>query len=171
MTNILKQNSKKQRKPLEIYTHLCGFLFMQIILNFFSINSAFAQNLVRNITIDRGVTPNPLLVDGVSGGSLAALEVVRTEQTATGYCDGFVNQQPNHTLTLKKYFDFLKIEVDSSADTTIVVQGPGGIWCNDDTNYTNPAIEGQWQPGVYKIWIGSYEENVVNDYRIKISGN
>lgn len=170
MTNILKQNNKKVRKSY-MYTHICIFLLIQVILNFLSINSAFAQNIIRHITIDRGVTSNPLLVDGVSGGSLAALEVVRTEQTATGYCDGFVNKQPNHTLTLKKFFDFLKIEVDSSADTTIVVQGPGGTWCNDDANNTNPVIEGQWQPGVYKIWIGSYEENEVNDYRIRISGN
>lgn len=169
MTKILNQNNKKERKPY-MYTHICVFLFIQIILNFLSINSAFAQNIIKNITIERGVTPNPLLVEGVSGGSLAALEVVRTEQTATGYCDGFVNRQPNHTLTLKKFFDFLKIEVDSSADTTILIKGPGGIWCNDDANNTNPVIEGQWKPGVYKIWIGSYEENAVNDYRIRITG-
>ena len=169
MNKTLTQNNQKARKSY-IYKSICLFLFIEVILNFFSTNFASAQNIVKNITIDQGVTQAPLLVDGVSAGSLAALEVVRTEQTATGYCDGFVNQQPNHTLTLKKFFDFLKIEVDSSTDTTIVVQGPGGIWCNDDANHTNPVIEGQWQPGMYKIWIGSYQENVTNNYRIRISG-
>ena len=169
MTKILTQNNKKRPK---IRIHNCIYLFLlsAIALNVLSVNSTFAQNIIKNITIDQGVTRNPLLVHGVSGGSLAALEVARTEQTATGYCDGFVNRQPNHILTLKKFFDFLKIEVDSRADTTIVVQGPGGIWCNDDTNNTNPMIEGQWQPGVYKIWIGSYQENDSNNYRIRISG-
>ena len=169
MTKTLTQNNKKFKKSY-IYNSICLFLFIEVILAFFSANFAFAQNLVRNITIDQGVTRTPLLVHGTSGGSLAALEVARTEQTATGYCDGFVNRQPNHTLTLKKFFDFLKIEVDSSVDTTIVVQGPGGIWCNDDANNTNPAIEGKWQPGVYKIWIGSYRENATDNYRIRISG-
>ncbi len=170
MTKTLTQNNKKVRKTY-LYRNICLFLFIEVILNFLSANFAFAQDIVKNITIDQGVTRTPLLVDGVSGGSLAALEVSRTEQTSTGYCDGFVNRQPNHTLTLKKFFDFLKIEVDSLVDTTIVVQGPGGIWCNDDTNNTNPAIEGQWQPGVYKIWIGSYQENATDNYRIRISGN
>lgn len=170
MTKTLSQNNKKARKSY-IYTYICIFLFMEVIVNFLNINFVFAQNIIKNITIDQAVTANPLLVDGVSGGSLAALEVVRIEQTSTGYCDGFVNQQPNHTLTLKHYFDFLKIEVDSTADTTIAVQGPGGIWCNDDANNANPVIEGKWQPGVYKIWIGSYQENATNNYRIKISGD
>ena len=169
MTKTFTQNNKKIIKSYR-YTKICLFLLIQIIFNFLSANFVFAQNIVKNITIDQGVTRTPLLVDGVSGGSLAALEVARTEQTSTGYCDGFVNRQPNHTLTLKKFFDFLKIEVDSLTDTTIVVQGPGGIWCNDDAHNTNPAIEGQWQPGVYKIWIGSYQENATDNYRIKISG-
>jgi hypothetical protein len=51
-----------------------------------------------------------------------------------------------------------------------MIKGPGGIWCNDDTNDTNPVIEGQWQPGSYKIWIGSYQVDVFNDYLIKITG-
>ena len=164
-----KYNKKQQRYSTIKY--ICLFLLAEMVFNFLSVNPALAQRFVKNITIDRGITPNPLLVDGVSGGSLAALEVVRTEQTATGFCDGFVNRQPNHILTLKNYFDFLRIEVDSPADTTIVVQGPGGIWCNDDANSTNPIIEGEWQPGVYKIWIGSYQENSVNNYRIRISEN
>ncbi len=169
MSQLLHQNYKKTRKYSK-YPQIYIFLFIEVVVNFLTITSAFAQNISKNITIDRAVTSNPLLVDGVSGGSIAALEVVRTEQTATGFCDGFINRQPNHTLTLKKFFDFLKIEVDSPADTTIVIQGPGGIWCNDDANHTNPVIEGQWQPGVYKVWIGSYQENTTNNYRIKISG-
>ena len=169
MTKTLTQNNQKNRKSY-ICTSVCLFLLIEVILNFLSVNFASAQNIVKNITIDQRVARTPLLVDGVSGGSLAALEVARTEQTSTGYCDGFVNRQPNHTLTLKKFFNFLKIEVDSPTDTTIVVRGPGGIWCNDDANHTNPVIEGQWQPGIYKIWIGSYQENVTNNYRLKISG-
>jgi hypothetical protein len=140
-----------------------------LIFNCLSINSTSAQKIVKNITIDRQFAPNPLTFEGVSEGSIAARDVVRTEETATGYCDGFVNRQPNYTLTLNSFFNYLKIEVESPVDTTILVKGPGGVWCNDDADSTNPSIEGQWQPGKYKIWVGSYQENSVNNHRIRIT--
>jgi hypothetical protein len=111
-----------------------------------------------------------LTIKGISGGTMNAVEITKTENTATGYCDGFVHSQPNHILKLNSFFEFLKIEVQSPVDTTILIQGPGGVWCNDDSDNANPMIEGQWQPGVYKVWIGSYQANVNNNYRIRITG-
>lgn len=124
----------------------------------------------KKITLDDRVDPDPLIVLGIGGGELEATDVVDTEGTTTGFCNGFVNRRPNHVLVLEEFFEFLKIEVDSSTDTTIVVEGPGGVWCNDDSDDANPAIEGQWQPGRYKIWIGSYQEDANYDYQIKITG-
>ena len=72
---------------------------------------------------------------------------------------------------LNSFFNFLKVEVASQADTTIIIQGPGGVWCNDDTDNVNPIIEGQWQPGIYRVWIGSYQADSNNDYQIKITGD
>ena len=133
------------------------------------ISSTSAQELARNITLDHQMNPNPMMINGMSGGSLEAIAVVKTKETSTGPCNGLVNREPNHILILKTFFEFLKIEVESSIDTTILVQGPGGVWCNDDYNDFNPAIEGQWQKGKYKLWIGSYEETS-NSYQIKITG-
>jgi hypothetical protein len=45
-----------------------------------------------------------------------------------------------------------------------------GVWCNDDAGSANPIIEGQWQPGVYQVWVGSYQANSHNKYKIKIKG-
>ena len=128
-----------------------------------------AQHIATNTTLKPQFTPNPLILQGMSGGNLKAIEVVKTEETATGYCDGYVNSKPNHILVLQNFFEFLKLEVESSKDTTILVQGPGGVWCNDDSYSTNPAIEGEWQKGSYQIWIGSYQENSTNNYQIKIT--
>ena len=125
----------------------------------------------KRIVLGDRVNPDPLIVRGISGGKLEATDVVETEGTTTGFCNGFVNNRPNHVLVLKDFFEFLKIEVDSPTDTTIVVEGPGGVWCNDDSDNANPAIEGQWQPGRYKIWIGSYQEDIDYGYQIKITGN
>ncbi len=140
------------------------------IISFTVTSSTLAQEIVQNITLDGQINPNPMTIDGMSGGSIQAIEVVKTQETTTGYCNGLVNRQPNHILILKTFFEFLKIEVESSTDTTILVAGPGGVWCNDDYNNDNPALEGQWQPGKYKIWVGSYEETP-NSYRIRITGN
>lgn len=131
-------------------------------------STALAQEIGKNITLDGQINPNPMLIGGMSGGTIQASEVVNTKETSTGLCEGLVNQQPNHLLVLKTFFEFLKIEVASSTDTTILVQGPGGVWCNDDYNNENPALEGQWQAGQYKIWVGSYEETP-HSYNIKIT--
>jgi len=130
----------------------------------------FAQELVSNITLDAQVNPNPIMIEGMSGGNIDAIEVVQIKETSTGPCNGLVDRQPNHILILNSFFKFLKIEVESSTDTTILVQGPGGVWCNDDYNNANPALEGEWQKGKYKLWVGSYEETP-NNYRIRITGN
>ncbi len=130
-----------------------------------NIHSTFAQ-----IAINQSTMTQPLIIEGISGGSIAALEITHTENTATGYCDGFANSQPNHILKLDSFWQFLRLEVESDADTTIMVQGPGGTWCNDDVSSANPMIEGVWQPGIYKVWVGSYQAESSNNYQIKITG-
>ena len=133
-------------------------------------NFSWAQPVSTRITLEDRVKPDPIIVRGMSGGEIKAAERVRTEGTTTGFCNGFVGTQPNHLLILSNFFEYLKIEVKSQTDTTIIVEGPGGVWCNDDFDDTNPAIEGQWQPGKYKIWVGSYQEDGNNQYKIKITG-
>ena len=144
---------------------------VSVVLSCTILNPSLAQSRSKRITLGDRVDPNPLIVRGISGGELEATDIVDTEGTTTGFCNGFVENRPNHILVLKNFFEFLKIEVDSSTDTTIIIEGPGGVWCNDDSDNANPAIEGQWQPGRYKIWIGSYQEDIDYGYQIKITGN
>lgn len=163
-------------KKAIIKKNILRFSLLGIISTIFTIiNSAiFSPSLAqlegKKITLGNQVNPDPLVLRGISGGTIKATELVKTEGTTTGFCNGFVNNRPNYILVLSNFFDFLKIEVASSTDTTIVVEGPGGVWCNDDSNDTNPALEGQWQPGRYKIWVGSYQADVNNVYQIKITG-
>ena len=151
-----------------IIKNLSLFSIISTIVSFTVTSSTFAQEIVKNITLDGQINPNPMTISGMSGGSLQAIEVVNTKKTTTGDCNGLVDRQPNHILILNSFFEFLKIEVESSTDTTILVEGPGGVWCNDDYNNDNPALEGQWQEGKYKIWVGSYQETP-NSYRIRIT--
>ena len=141
------------------------------ILSCTLLSAGLAQSVNHKITLEDRVKPDPLVLRGTTGGEIRAAERVNTEGTNTGFCNGFIDEKPNYILVLTNFFEFLKIEVDSQTDTTIIIRGPGGVWCNDDSNNANPAIEGQWQPGKYQIWIGSYQENTNNNYRLKITDN
>ncbi|MEM7761382.1 MAG: hypothetical protein AAF298_25115 [Cyanobacteria bacterium P01_A01_bin.40] len=122
------------------------------------------------ISLNASNMAQPVVIDGTSGGAIKAQEIAQTTKTATGFCDGYVSYQPNHLLKLESFFAYLRLEINSQADTTIIIKGPGGVWCNDDAGTANPMIEGQWQVGLYQVWIGSYYENTDHNYQIKITG-
>lgn len=155
-------SSKHNSRLKQIY-----WLLLAIALNLGS--SPTVAEVLDKIVINQKDLARPIVVEGISGGQTAVREIARTENTATGYCDGFVRSQPNHALQLESFFEFLRLEVESDADTTILVKGPGGVWCNDDAGTANPIIEGQWQPGLYEVWVGSYQADVEHNYQIKIT--
>lgn len=160
----LRSLSKSKTKLISIYWLLLG---TTIIFNSF-IPSSQAQS--NSINVNSTIAKNSLVLEGNSGGTMIAKEISQTENTATGFCDGYVRSQPNHVLKLESFFESLRLEVESPADTTILIKGPGGVWCNDDASSANPMIEGQWQPGTYQVWIGSYQADKSDGYRIKITG-
>ncbi|MGD1919258.1 MAG: hypothetical protein ACFCAD_10430 [Pleurocapsa sp.] len=143
-----------------------SWLLLSGIIAGLNISPVSAQ---KNININQDSIDRPIVISGTSGGTIKVLNITQTENSPTGYCDGFVNPQPNHILTIDTFFDYLRLEVDSPADTTILVRGAGGVWCNDDAGSANPMIEGQWQPGMYQIWVGSYQPNSMDNYQIRIT--
>jgi hypothetical protein len=157
----------KFRLPAAVALTLAGFLIQ---------TTAQAQqapapllSIFENVTLSPDFAPNPTTVRGISGGPLAASNIAERSDTATGPCAGFVDEQPDHTMQLTDFFDYLQLQVQSPQDTTLVVRGPGGSWCNDDYEGKNPGIAGQWLSGTYEIWIGSYEENSYHPYIIRIT--
>ena len=112
---------------------------------------------------------NRIIIRGLSGGPISAKETTGRENTKTGPCVGFIDRQPDHRLVLNGFFKSLKLEVKSSEDTTLIVRGPGGSWCNDDFEGKNPGIRGQWFSGTYEVWVGSYQRNKYYPYIIKIT--
>ncbi|MEH2139539.1 hypothetical protein [Nostoc sp.] len=122
-----------------------------------------------DVTIGPQFSPDPLTVRGMSGGSIPGSKVGGRGETATGPCTGFVDETPDHTLALTSKFDYLKLQVQSPEDTTIVIKGPGGTWCNDDFDGKNAGMIGEWLPGSYQIWVGSYEKGKYLPYTLKIT--
>jgi hypothetical protein len=122
-----------------------------------------------DINIARQFSPDPIKVRGMSGGSIPASRVAKRVETPTGPCTGFVDEAPGHTLQLASKFDYLKLTLESPADTTLIVSGPGGTWCNDEFDGQNPGIIGEWLPGTYRIWVGSYERGKYIPYTLQIT--
>ncbi|MBD2202559.1 hypothetical protein H6G33_12495 [Calothrix sp. FACHB-1219] len=123
-----------------------------------------------DVTIGKNFSPDPFTVRGMSGGSIPGNQVSKRPATPTGPCTGFVDEAPDHKLELTSKFDYLKVQVQSPEDTTIIVKGPGGIWCNDElSDGQNPGIAGEWLPGTYQIWVGSYVQDKYLPYTLQIT--
>jgi len=104
---------------------------------------------------------------GRTGGSIPGSGV-----RGQGICRGYYLGAPNHVLLVPTPQEFLRIYVMSAADSTLIVQRPDGqVLCNDDTYGFNPAVEGDFQPGMYRIWVGSYRENEARPYRVTVTAN
>lgn len=123
----------------------------------------------QNITVSPGFSPSPITVQGVGGGSAAITQIAGRQETANGPCVGFSSAKPNHNLVLSSSFNYLSIQIESREDTTLLVRGPGGIWCNDDFRGKNPGLAGEWLPGTYEIWVGSYGKDKQAPYTLRIS--
>lgn len=128
-----------------------------------------SPTIFENVTLSPAFSPDPTTIRGISGGPDAADQVAGRADTVTGPCNGFVDQQPDHTLVLTEFFNYLSLQIQSSEDTTLVIRGPGGTWCNDDYSGKNPGIAGQWLSGTYQIWIGSYNESGYYPYVIRMT--
>lgn len=128
-----------------------------------------ATTIFEDVTLSPGFSPNPTIVRGISGGAQPATDVAGRPNTETGPCLGFVDDTPDHTMVLTDYFSFLSLQVESTENTTLVVRGPGGSWCNDNYGSFNPAIAGQWFSGTYQIWVGSDSGDRYYPYVLRIS--
>ncbi|MGG6297620.1 hypothetical protein ACQ4M4_24765 [Leptolyngbya sp. AN02str] len=128
-----------------------------------------SSTIFESVTLSNNFRPNPTTLHGISGGPVSASQLAQRSTTPTGPCLGFVDRLPDHQLELTQPFDFLSVRVQSPEDTTLIIQGPGGVWCNDSYLDFNPGIAGGWLPGVYQIWVGSTRANRYHPYIIRLS--
>lgn len=99
-----------------------------------------------------GFTPDPHRVRLQSGGSIDA-------SVLGNPCRGFVSRAPDYRVDYVSGRLPLNISVQSSSDTTLVVNGPDGNWyCDDDSGGgLNPSIRFDTpRSGQYDIWVGTY---------------
>jgi hypothetical protein len=106
---------------------------------------------------------------GTAGGGTAMRDIAGRSNTSTGDCIGFADSQPDHILRLNAGFKDLTVLAQSGGDTTLVVKGPGGTWCNDDFQGKNAGLDGQWQPGEYRVWVGTQGRNQSIGYTLRVT--
>lgn len=156
----------------------CRFVFLALFvvgLVLFCQVPVFSQvrsaGFFENLTINLNFKPDPLILRGISGGEIAASGIAGRKETPNGSCVGFVDEMADHVIVLKAFFKTLSLQVESPDDTTLVVRGPGGSWCNDDDpgRGKNAGISGEWLAGSYQIWVGSYQEKRYQPYIIRLS--
>ncbi len=134
--------------------------------------AAYAQQappIFGDIEIGDKFEPDPMRVRGMSGGSIPGEEITGTKDTPTGPCTGFFDELPDHILKLNTDFEYLKLVAQSSSDITVIIKGPGGTWCNDDFEGSNPGIVGKWLRGEYKVWFGSFRKDNTVPYFMDIT--
>lgn len=125
--------------------------------------------IFEDITLSSQFSPDPMTLRGLGGGPIPAQQKAGRQDTVTGPCVGFVDEKPDHRLVLTNFFQYLSFQVKSNDDTTLIVRGPGGTWCNDDYEGKNPGLVGQWLSGTYEVWVGSSQRHKYPPYIVRIS--
>lgn len=122
---------------------------------------AASEGRNRDRRLRRGFLPDPRMDDGSSGGSIDVRRL-------GGECEGYVDAQPNHVLTLRDDFDYLRIQLgEIPGRATLLVRSPGGRWFCHRAHSINSHVERDaWPAGEYRIWVGGLQRGNMDEYRI-----
>lgn len=163
--NTIKMSTKLISRAIKL-----SFVFLSVTTTSLisTVVNAEEAPIFGDITIEHPLK-EPLTVRGMSGGTIPVKQITDRTDTPTGACTGYIDKEPDHTLRLKNKFDYMKLVIESPEDTTLVVQGPGGTWCNDEFEDKNPGIVGEWLGGEYYVWIGSYKQEQYLPYTLIIT--
>ncbi|NMG22280.1 hypothetical protein [Brasilonema bromeliae] len=118
-------------------------------------NAHLAEAQVVQIT--SRLQPDPLIVNGTSGGSLAS------------NC-GNIATKPNQVIRVTESLPYLRLTVESGGQPTLLIHSPGGRFCVLADKYSGgkPEISGYWQAGNYSLYVGELSRGQYN-YTLSIS--
>lgn len=124
-----------------------------------------ASAMFEDFDLSPGFLPDPAVGTGLSGGRVDA---TAHGNTSHGACTGMIDSSPDHTMVLRRDFSRLRVHVVAQQDTSLVIRGPDGLRCNDDSDGLNPMVEGYWPAGTYQIYVGSVDSGT-HEYDISVS--
>jgi hypothetical protein len=113
--------------------------------------------------LETGFRPDPQVIDVQAGGPI---------QTDKGGVKAFVAKNPDFRLHFKAGKYPLTFHVDSTADTTLLINLPDGSWVADDDSAGNfnPQIRlATPKSGRYEIWVGTIKDGKTPPARLYIT--
>ena len=114
-----------------------------------------AEALYNNVSLVTGFSPDPYLVSIVAGGDSAA-----SVELGAACAGNVTSKQPDVVLNYTAGSNFgLYLYAEAAEDTTLILLGPDGWYCDDDSHGDlNPGVSLQ-RPlsGDYLIWVGTFD--------------
>lgn len=104
------------------------------------------------IRLNVGFVPDPYIVNLQAGGTIDGSRL-------PGACTGYISQAPDFEVTYSAGSLPLVFRTLSSADTTLIINGPDGRWYCDDDSFGDGDAEVRFnrpQSGTYDIWVGKF---------------
>ncbi|NZA26160.1 hypothetical protein H0E84_07155 [Luteimonas sp. SJ-92] len=98
-------------------------------------------------TLGAGFTPDPQTATGLTGGNVQASRY-------GSQCSGMIDTTPDHVIDVTSALD-LQLAVDSTTDSTLVLTGPAGTFCDDDSGgLLDARLTARLTPGRYEVYVG-----------------
>lgn len=153
-----------------------GLVGLSLGLGSLAVGAAVAQSwpnwqatpLYGTVNLSAGFTPDPYTVNLHAGGG------TNVNDLNLGWdCRGYIAaSQPDFRVHYTTHSSYpLSFMVDSAADTTLVINGPDGLWyCNDDFDGHNPMV--MFDPpssGQYDIWVGRYGSSSTHSAQLHVT--
>ena len=133
-----------------------------VLLTLATAFGAHAQQY-RNFEIGAGFTPDPQSGTGTTGGARDAAAVYGRQ------CSGQIDRTPDHLITVTSALN-LKLYTTSTTDSTLVLSGPSGTFCDDDSRGELDAeINAFLRPGRYEVYVGHLGQ--VGNYTLTLTEN
>ncbi len=134
----------------------------------FSLPPAFGS-----VSLRAGFTPDPYSVEIIVGGEISASRAMsgyNIGRGGDGRCRGNIAEAPDFRVQYQAGSSLpLIFRAVAGFDSTLVVNGPDGVWYCDDDSGEGRQAELQWdnpQSGQYDIWVGAYSST--NNYETAV---
>lgn len=110
------------------------------------------------ISLSAGFTPDPYNIELTAGGHINGARL-------PGSCIGNISDAPDFEVTYDAGGLPLVFRTISSADTTLIINGPDGSWYCDDDSFGDGDAQVRFsrpRSGTYDIWVGVLGDNTAS---------
>ncbi|MGB3766093.1 MAG: hypothetical protein WA947_06000 [Phormidesmis sp.] len=150
---------------------LAGGVGFAASVGFWISSEAIAPAVVSAKDNSATLTAQGVQFEGTTGGDYNLMRLAGRDRRRR-LCLGYGDEAPDHVLVLPEAVERLSVSVMSDGDTTLLIDGPKGIDCDDNARRgsRDAAVkDANWPAGTYRIWVGAFERGDRIDYKLSVS--